>query len=126
MDTSEIYIKMCEEAEEIQKLCQDKTGDYYFDSISQKVQIYIEEESYSYSITDKNYYNFDKDIWLPRQDQLQEMLNIKRPDDLISEFNEWTFNNNLYLGSIEQTLLAILMNNKYDKKWNGEDWIANA
>jgi len=80
MDTSKEYIKMCEKAEEIQKLwwtgslfgndgdglkASGNNGDYFLDN--------------AYGISIKGigsgtYCREPKPIWLPKQDQLQEMI----------------------------------------------------
>ena len=71
MDTSETYVKMCEKAEEIQKNAND------ISVLSDK-------------FPDVNSFWAKGNIWLPRQDQLQEMVvksNYARPErQLIEEF----------------------------------------
>ena len=79
MDTSEEYIKMCQKATEVQALCE--------------ADVEIESPS----------------IWLPRQDQLQGMV-------------EYTVGVNKF-NSMEQLWLAFVMSEKYNKKWDGKDWI---
>ncbi len=114
MDTSESYIKMCEKATEIQKL-ERVIPDRVF-----KVC-----ETYPYQ------------IWLPRQDQLQEMLDtdiFKILDRFISWIGNWDCEINDYCvlngfrleieeyKSMEQLWLAFVMKEKYNKVWNGKDW----
>lgn len=78
-------------------------------------------------------------IWLPRQDQLQEMLEEpKRLTPYIADISysgkgTFVIHNTLsalcresYLSrfdSYEQLWLAFVMREKYGKSWNGEDWI---
>jgi hypothetical protein len=92
-------------------------------------------------------------IWLPCQDQLQEMVGCQFmvstiiPQN-IGWFYEWVHSN--YLGSQivrggaarrgdsdfweepseifktwEQLWLAFVMKDKYNKSWNGKDWVSN-
>ena len=60
MDTSEQYIKMCEKAKEIQKLKPNRWGDC--------ISAHIDKEWFATTSL-----HLDRDIWLPRQDQLQEI-----------------------------------------------------
>jgi hypothetical protein len=88
-------------------------------------------------------------IWLPRQDQLQEMLEDKYSnlDKLVEAFwnafawftkhegasfypPEWAFNNNfppeqnwIKFTSMEQLWLAFVMSEKFNKYWNGDNWV---
>lgn len=74
-------------------------------------------------------------IWLPRQDQLQELV-IHRGhphhlDNLITSFDNWYFYGRGMLGqdkeedfpSMEQLWLAFVMKEKYNKTWDGERWL---
>jgi hypothetical protein len=67
-------------------------------------------------------------VWLPRQDQLesfyyQAILEKVDVGEWIKEIHtfEQTFEFNKYK-SMEQIALAIIMNSKFDKVWNGDDW----
>ncbi|MCJ7669584.1 MAG: hypothetical protein MUO61_03590 [Dehalococcoidia bacterium] len=108
MDKSEINIKMCEKAGEIQSLAPNPKiiifggNDYYF--------------------------HLDRDaplVWLPRQDQLQEIYGdypkcveaIYMSEEACIPFNWCDFS------SMEQLWLAYVMKDKYNKVWNGEDWV---
>lgn len=130
MDTSEQYIKMCEKAEEIQ---------------ARVLLLGICEPEYLHTcgadVSSEGDW-FHQHIWLPRQDQLQEMVN---------ELPEWQKHiiNRLYafadfvhkepylpkhfkdiekdeachfFTSMEQLWLAFVMKEKYNKIWYGEDW----
>jgi len=85
--------------------------------------------------------NFNDAIWLPRQDQLQEMVGlIGVPLDLLSKLCVFSFTdfkiakkNNLIqrrffnryasqFTSMEQLWLAFVMKEKYNKTWDGEKW----
>ena len=135
MDTSETYIKMCEKAEEIQKLAprEAKMDDpHYFEQHN-----FIADSGGRISPEDDGYFfGLDKvQVWLPRQDQLQEMLDYRKiglnypvksgwltplPPTLmaIQDFlkSSWVWE------SWEQLWLAFVMYEKYNKTWDGEDW----
>jgi len=63
-------------------------------------------------------------VWLPRQDQLQGMLS----DDvgyLISKLKMFFESRTVPdpCGSMEQLWLAFVMHEKFNKTWNGNEWI---
>lgn len=119
MDKSEINIKMCEKAGEIQSLAPNPKiiifggNDYYF--------------------------HLDRDaplVWLPRQDQLQEMLFEGQALSeeipcamlkLLYEYGHVTYNKDAEYWhackSMEQLWLAFVMKEKYNKVWDGENWV---
>ena len=112
MDTSETYIKMCEKAEEIQKLAPNplySSHDWFVERIRGNVP-----------------------VWLPRQDQLQETVH---PSDctyaisycLLDNFIDW-YQSRCYdelarVYSMEQLWLAFVMKEKHNKGWNGSEWV---
>ena len=64
------------------------------------------------------------DIWLPRQDQLQEMAeyrSIGKNLELLSEFwnTKYCYDN---FTTMEQLWLAFVMSEKYSKKWIDDEW----
>jgi hypothetical protein len=61
MDISEKYIKMCESAKDIQLQWNFKCEDYIFDPADGKARVWFE------------YPSKEEIIWLPKQDQLQEI-----------------------------------------------------
>lgn len=122
MDTTEKYIKMCEGAEEIQEshdflkadgipgIHINKEGDWYFGKAIA--------------------HNAMKNIWLPRQDQLQGML-LKDYDiyALTEKFASYVYHrfvlyDELDFTSLEQWWLAFVMKERYGKVWNdrSEEW----
>jgi len=128
MDTTKEYILMCEKAKEIQKLV-DKQVNF---------SDYIDEFIFGSNL---NYFAFknlrlkkdkyaDNNItWLPRQDQLQEMLiNPLLSNGLIhqikNKLNNFRIEKEVQgkIISMEQYLLLIVMKEKYNKVWNGKDW----
>ena len=143
MDTSEQYIKMCEKAEEIQGVA--KRGDdwhphdyWYFPAGSKNEYGYSSEAEIAV-IGDAedcghclSYYcdQLPDAIWLPRQDQLQEMIYPHEGRDYspLFELDSWhekIFRNKKYFdgfASYEQIWLAYVMFEKYGKVWNGGTW----
>ena len=117
MDTSEIYIKMCERAREIQDVSLS-FGDYYW--FNKDWHIFLEG---AYAISPEHF------VWLPRQDQLQEIL-FTHKEHLFPQcvlLREFIREGELYilhfLKSMEQLWLAFVMYKKFNKIWNGEDWV---
>ena len=130
MDTSKEYIKMCEKAKEVQK--EWKTpGDndcYIYTDEPIKVWFFPSDLRGRVSIGEW------KLIWIPRQDQLQEMV-IGESNDFIGLLSKafcWTKEyktiNNIAVyytskfNSMEQLWLAFVMEEKYNKIWNGKKW----
>lgn len=153
MDKSETNIKMCERAEEIQRLrsldCAfndsptlspselmkyAEAGDCFYHYYFKKVKYFNDEDAHIQVIGGKI-------TWLPHQDQLQEMLYYPLLSLLI-EFvkfvvediipikegvRTWVFRQ--YCGqftSMGQLWLAFVMKEKYHKIWDGENWIKEA
>ena len=139
MNITERYIIMCEKAEEIQKIWIPIVGDWLW-----KGSKYLQIEDACGLITDINFQK-NEEVWLPRQDQLQEMLNeailaryIKVTAISTSMFYNrikalqlWiklSCEKNHYADKLlgfsgEQLWLAFVMYEKYNKIWNGEDWV---
>jgi len=74
----------------------------------------------------KNQLEYFDLIWIPSQEQLQECIN-NEPVVLLSKFNEFVFGDieyvSQFIGSFRQLWLAFVMKEKYNKIWNGNDWI---
>ena len=133
MDTSEKYIKMCESTKEIQ--CDRIMGRYKFG------ELYYIESGHShggkfryigsYDGYEKDKKIIEKSIWLPRQDQLQEMVDIISGKYLqwhngYVVFQHWYIDaETSYFTSMEQLWLAFVMYEKYQKIWDNEkeEWI---
>ena len=120
MDISKEYILMCEKAEEIQISKNPHVGDFWCNKDSHNIKAYggqIREDSL------ESTYDETIGIWLPRQDQLQEMV-LKLYEGchrLTWAFAVWT--RVICLDSLEQLWLAFVMKEKYNKVWDGEKWI---
>jgi len=121
MDETELYIKMCEKATEIQK--QATLDSYYWDKFIEE-RFYVRYSAISFILPPEN----ERSVWLPRQDQLQEML--KYPLEPTMEMNiisKYFRNQGIaYYGQFntyEQLWLAYIMVSVHNKVWNGEDWV---
>lgn len=112
MDTSEQYIKMCEKVVEIQALRGYEDGDVFWEKNEKQIHIWREGDG----LGGHTCYS---GIWLPRQDQLQEMLGgFGDASNLLIDFVEDVQAHR----SFEQFWFSLVMQEKYNKVWNGEDW----
>ena len=114
---------MCETAGEIQKIKEHvyEEGDYCHCKC---------KECGTWIHCEGKLYDFDGIIWLPRQDQLQEMVaNCKDHNGkygkgayLLRVFVEWmpTSKGNESGSSLEHLWLAFVMHEKYQKQWSDE------
>jgi len=123
MDTSPEYIKMCEKATEIQEIYEEwPNGSVWFDGTDIVLQ--------TGKLTD---HPCEGDIWLPRQDQLQEIVKTRfgiehdlesflnvlegwNPTGILDKYHK-------QFSTFEQLWLAFVMWVKFNKTWNGEEWI---
>jgi hypothetical protein len=135
MDISLEYIKMCEKAHSIMYpgeeivLLYDKTSLYWH--IERKVIISGYEiwniRQLGGTLTNEVEHYFP----LYRQDQLQEIgfspLNTDSPANLAAFFDEFCWKNVTadfpHGWSMEQLWLAFVMKEKFNKTWNGEEWV---
>ena len=147
MDTREKYIKMCEKAEEIQREWKPKCGDIiqttHWDEKMKRegrdvftifeyegILRFKIEEIFPIDILSDCFLDILQGqdvVWLPRQDELQDMMGIESIPTLLSQFNEFVFKNVSYVSqfidSLEKTWLAFVMKEKYNKVWDGKEWI---
>ena len=147
MDTTEQNIKMLSKAWEIQEKWQHQEGDFYFCPGKHSrgvVRILVNVSHMPKDAKTASFNTFKNYIWLPRQDDLQAMLEEKDIfallDLLHEEVNEYEYIPSVSgLGSEidawkpkkyyeqftswEQLWLALVMKLLYTKSWNGEDWI---
>ena len=123
MDTTDLYILMCQQALEIQKKCPREPTEPMF---TPKGRVHIFNEGNFYYYND-SHLSIRKHHWLPRQDQLQDMLKYdEQPlDSLIVSFWLWydkKGGKKLQFTSMEQLWLAFVMKRNYNKIWNSKDW----
>ncbi|GAI39853.1 unnamed protein product [marine sediment metagenome] len=128
MDTSEAYIQMCD-CEEIQQTWAPIVGDYcnpregflgHLDSNFVDI-LYEGHDVYIDAVRCKQ-----QSVFLPRQDQLQEMVGLDL-DKLLTRFHYWEDGSGFIkerdeLFSMEQLWLAFVMFQLYSKKWDGTKW----
>ena len=145
MDTSETYVKMCEKAEEIQKKWKPKSGDYCFGKCVRHCgDLVSEPEVYRFAPLDDDCWyesipvgwDYDKweektdSIWLPTQDQFQQMVRPEKRSHwyLVELFANWCVAQKKDIPfafySMEQLWLAFVMKQRWNKSWNGENWVA--
>jgi len=144
MDTSKEYILQCEKAGEIQKLkvCKDTKsgrefdiGDIVIDCMNRGIEWVggtfnkagkVQTTSGYYTTRD---YDEEMFIWLPTQDQLQEMVEYSVWFEKIYRFYEWLQYSKegetpcVKFDSMEQLWLAFVMSERYQKHWSGTDWV---
>ena len=131
MDTTSEYVKMCQEAKEIQALWPLEDGDFYIpkpSSLQGAVLAFcalcnIKDSFGNVFIGEQNKGDY---IWLPRQDQLQELVKERGLQSLtwnIYQFTESVSGGGFTIeGSMEQLWLAFVMEEKFGKIWDGEAW----
>lgn len=129
MDTSRVYIKMCQAAEELQKLWKPAAGDMYYKIGMGKYVNRISMISHmsNYQCTGKRAIH----IWLPRQDQLQALL-LREARDNPKVLMMMLLNDVLKVDkevltladftSFEQLWLSFVMKNKFNKVWKDTKW----
>ena len=124
MDTSETYIKMCD-CREVRK---------YTPITTHNGAIWVNAGETTVDI------GSDRTVWLPRQDQIQEMMrhwmdkgcsstpsiylicNLARFCGFEDEEAEGRSNVSIRKGSLEQLWLAFYMYEVHNKTWEGEGW----
>ena len=128
-------IKMCEKAEEIQKGHKWQEGDYYYTPI---VNGYGGRTYIACNGCNSEFGSFpdNNSIWLPRQGQLQKMVedlffdyvgddDHKEPDPIgmLYSFYKFSEAQPRLMFSMGQNWLAFVMKEKYNKVWDGGDWV---
>lgn len=150
MDTTKEYILMCEKAEEIQNNWIPFFGDFYVNAehtttkgrkrtlgIVRYFRNEIIDGICEIGCNDKKS-KIDK-LWLPKQNQLQEMCATDNDidfslEEIIEAPNNYMkmYINPYYVGkmpevyatlTMEQLWLMIYMHEKYKKFWNGKNWV---
>ena len=146
MDTSDEYIKMSNYPE-IQDDKKYNDGDFFYragdiyvcgkweaGAIIQYQDPIFEIFDGGYEYDKIEFYDVDDAVWLPRQDQLQEMIKTPELEDpfcMCVAFYKWwseakaNWDNDPDNGysTMEQLWLGYVMQQLHGKKWNGEEWI---
>lgn len=149
MDFSSLYFNMCKKAQELQQEWKPEDFDFYI--LKQEDDNYgmcgldrsdIQIVDIGYSEADVNSFEYKTEydyyktrcIWMPRQDQLQEIMEPDKSkvyliiEDVIkqkyydSSKNDFFTATDLY-SSMEQLWLAYVMKDKFGKIWDGNQWI---
>ena len=155
MDLTQLYIEMCEQADEVQENYQPQQGDYTARSCEYgyknrenrigliswnrdmgreqlRWRILTEEDGITLGDEKPQDNYLHKMIWLPRQDQLQELvpINIGTFRDnfytIFSHFSMWALNEknlNYIALTPEQLWLIYIMRLRFNKQWNGYEWV---
>src|SRR5574343_136254 len=147
MDTSETYIFHCQKATEIQALRpprQDfQPADFYATREKIRSGEHKGEVRWMAWVAENGDCGMDQrdkdDTWLPRQDQLQEIVSQgslvfegggAAASNLCHAFDLWVRQNWIWgnsttdevFASMEQLRLAFVMWERYQKRWTGGDW----
>jgi len=143
MDTTPKYILMSGKSEEIQANWKPEIG-RYFNSSMGGICIYtgrVHKSGWTFEVICENDIE-GREIWLPRQDELQEMLIetklqnefgyelawLRNLFDWATEYSK-RYSSTVYTDyarnfrSLEQLWLAFVMHEKYQKIWSGKYWI---
>ncbi len=127
MDKSSYYIKMCASAKVIQKQWKPDFGDFF---VSMSLGMTSQCQSVVSDLEKKmSYLKTIKAVWLPRQDQLQEMVIEKyaTPWDLTIAFSNVLMADNASyfdnFDSMEKLWLAFIILEKHKKKWKDGEWV---
>ena len=117
------YIKMCEQAEEIQEAWKQNPGDIYIYKKDIDIGLY-------YYVTE--YKKHNNAVWLPTQEQLQEIIKPTLETDdfeLVELFFDFVYGEDSQPNQINSPIklmnemwLAFVMHEKYNKIWTGEKW----
>jgi hypothetical protein len=139
MDKSPRYIKLCRGAEAIQRRWQPTYGDFY---VGQRgcIRCWLDRREGEHRIKQGfgvrsrgDVIAVTRYIWLPRQDQLIEMAQVRGRsyDHTLQKFFNWTRSDYDRAGStarrrfptMEQIWLAFVMHHRYHQGWNGARWV---
>ena len=119
MDISDAYIRMCDCPEVQEKTKDDRCSFWAKRLITGKFSVMC---------------GFTGEIWLPRQDQIQEMMEgHEKPHYLIISLVNFMQDQQTFyksgkikkkypIGSMEQIWLAFYMHEKHKKIWDGTKW----
>ena len=124
MDTSKEYVNMCRKATEIQKHWNVQYGDFVYADAERDNNIMTifdgadGEYGASTNHISVHYVKEYKCVWLPRQDQLQEISGYHW-----AEYYVRITNGMLGYETPEQSGLALIMMKQHSKKWNGSEWV---
>ena len=123
---------MCERAMEIQVLWRPHMADWYYNKIGHIDWVRVDRHPTGKHLDDLDIdYNEEINfIWLPRQDQLQEIVGSSSYNtfyELVQEMTMYEFLDSWKPvkdeDSIEMIWLHYVMLKKYNKTWHDENWV---
>jgi len=130
MDTSKTYIKMCD-CSLIQEQWEPKEGDWGFWKLNGDIDIIDYDDCYH-----KRENGIEGYIWLPRQDQIQEMMGFGIPSLKVicgyccaEEMAKFIKSKSctLPIGTTpEQLWLSLYIHTSHQLIWKGNKWIKEA
>jgi len=122
------YIKMCEQAEEIQDRWRKPFKSYIGDLYWQGEEYLMIPEACIY-VTEIMFNPKDEHIWLPTQEQLQDMIfgkytGIQTITSAIEQFSKSKTGCDIsIIGEMNELWLAFVYHEKWNKVWTGEKWV---
>ena len=139
MDNTKIFILQCEKAVEIQAIKNigknPHIGDYVFlkgwecSHIIIGLDEFYDDETWKVKLNDSFYEDAKELTWIPTQSDLQGMDDTDRGWLTLSEDfyifckDHYSMDDKYWLTSMEQLWLAFVMLEKYNKIWDGKNWI---
>jgi len=121
MDVSEQYIKMCD-CEEIQSLWKPQSGDY----------IKLTNDGWIVCTGCVPAEEWKDEVWIPRQDQLQGIIDIEREWTVQTKENTWGYGSldndsgfydeTGFWDTLEKMWLSWYMKEKHNKTWDENKW----
>ena len=136
---TELFIKQCEKAEEIQERWRHPFKNYIGD-LYWKGKKYLMIPEACIFVTEIMFKPDDDHIYLPTQEQLQEIIlpvlkkKYNKYYDLVKKDRQanWIFricncflneHSEIYSNNMNELWLAFIMYQLYNKRWTGKDWI---
>jgi len=127
MDKSTPYVRMCESANVIQKKWKPEFGDFF---VSMSLGLTSQCEPITSDLEKKaSYLKTIKAVWIPRQDQVQEIIigNYATSWDLAIAFSNGLMGEHASyfetFDSMEKLWFAFVMLEKYKRKWKEKEWV---
>jgi len=122
MDTTDKYIKMCEEAKKLQEQWKMERGDFYiipFAARGYSSPILLDRKYRDYRQLSWTHLNA-KLIWLFRQDDLEKMIKNFHYQRSLQDLHKFSLTVSFAIDSPEKLRLAFVMYEKYGKNWDNE------
>lgn len=120
MKDADDYVRLCEKAKEVQELWRPTLGDWIYSYGSRAIEQVVGEVSIRYT-----------KVWLPRQEDLQGMIQYETPLIMLQAFNDWLYRESGYgcvngarFDSMPELWLAFVMWERFSKVWDGREWKA--